>query len=92
MAPTELSRARKIVFTLALILMCVLVIEAVSAIGLRLKEGRWVSKRGFVESLGAGASLRESLPNVAEAGDRVEPPRFLVHPFLGYVRNFEAPH
>ena len=91
MAPTELSRARKIVFTLVLILLCVLVIEAVSAIGLRLKEGRWVSKRGFVESLGAGASLRESLPNVAEAGDRVEQPRFLVHPFLGYVRNFEAP-
>ena len=93
------SRVRIFLFKALLILFCLVAIEGIAAVGLRSMEGRWVSRAGFLENLveSRGAAA-ESEPAVSE-GNRTgrklnrhsDPDRqWLVHPFIGYVRNHEA--
>jgi hypothetical protein len=91
----RISFRRKLAFQAIILIVLVALIELSSLVALRFLEGGWTSRKAFLAAL-------EPLDSAAGGDDgaqAVTPPRmtdfhapsWILHPYLGFVRNPDAP-
>ena len=83
--------SKSIVVVLVNLVVCLLLVEGISAIALRSLTGRWISKSGFVgQQLAAEGERGADAPDEAALAADLDAPRWILHPFVGFARNPEA--